>query len=105
MAIFLMGVVTKIFTRGSLRKQTTFPSGAGTRQRGLGELYIGNGLFAECIMSGTRQSLYGVPPSARQRKVTVMTFVECLLAWHSAKKAPMGLHVSLFVESHKLALG
>jgi hypothetical protein len=26
------------------------------QQRGLGELYIGNDLFAECIMSDTRQS-------------------------------------------------
>jgi hypothetical protein len=52
-----------------------------TRQRTLGELYIGNRLFAEYFLSGTRQ-----------RKVTVTapsdgdgSFAECLL-WHSAKR-------------------
>jgi hypothetical protein len=54
---------------------------ADTRQRTLGELYIGNSLFAEYFLSGTRQ-----------RKVTVTapsdgdgSFAECLL-WHSAKR-------------------
>ena len=52
-----------------------------TRQRTLGELYIGNSFFAEYFLSGTRQ-----------RKVTVTapsdgdgSFAECLL-WHSAKR-------------------
>jgi hypothetical protein len=52
-----------------------------TRQRTLDELYIGNSLFAEYFLSGTRQ-----------RKVTVTapsdgdgSFAECLL-WHSAKR-------------------
>jgi hypothetical protein len=52
-----------------------------TRHRMIGELYIGNSLFAEYYLSGTRQ-----------RKVTVMapsdgdgSFAECLL-WHSAKR-------------------
>jgi hypothetical protein len=53
-----------------------------TRQRTLGELYIGNSLFAEYYLSGTRQ-----------RKVTVTapsdgdgSFAECRL-WHSAKRS------------------
>jgi hypothetical protein len=53
-----------------------------TRQRTLGELYIGNSLFADYFLSGTRQ-----------RKVTVTapsngdgSFAECLL-WHSAKRS------------------
>jgi hypothetical protein len=52
-----------------------------TRQRTLGELYIGNSLFAEYCLSGTRQ-----------RKVAVTapsdgdgSFAECL-PWHSAKR-------------------
>jgi hypothetical protein len=56
-----------------------------TRQRMLGELYIGNNLFAEYF-------LCRVPFDTRQRKVTVTTpsdgdgsFAECLL-WHSAKR-------------------
>jgi hypothetical protein len=53
-------------------------------QIGLGELYIGNGFFAEYFLSGARQRLFRVPPSSRQRKVTVTApsdcdeaFVEC----------------------------
>jgi hypothetical protein len=71
-----------------------------TRQtlcRGLGEMYIVNGLFAKCIMLGTRQSLCRVTPGTRQRKVTMTAtsdgdkaFVECLLVWHLAKEAQMG---------------
>jgi hypothetical protein len=63
-----------------------------TRQRTLGELYIGNSLFAEYFLSGTRQRICRVPFDTRQRKVTVTTpsdgdgsFAECLL-WHSAKR-------------------
>jgi hypothetical protein len=63
-----------------------------TRQRTLGELYIGNSLFAEYFLSGTRQILCRVSFDTRQRKVTVTTpsdgdgsFAECLL-WHSAKR-------------------
>jgi hypothetical protein len=63
-----------------------------TRQRTLGELYIGNGLFAEYFLSGTRQRLCRVPFGTRQRKVVVTapsdgdgSFAECLL-WHSAKR-------------------
>jgi hypothetical protein len=63
-----------------------------TRQRTLGELYIGNSLFAEYFLSGTRQRLCRVPSGTRQRKVTVtapsdgdVSFAECLL-WHSAKR-------------------
>jgi hypothetical protein len=62
-----------------------------TRQRTLGELYIGNSLFAEYFLSGTRQRLCRVPFGTRQRKVTVTapsdgdgSFAECIL-WHSAK--------------------
>jgi hypothetical protein len=44
-----------------------------TRQRTLGELYIGNSLFAEYFLSGTRQSDGDG------------SFAECLL-WHSAKR-------------------
>jgi hypothetical protein len=57
-----------------------------TRQRTLGELYIGNSLFAEYFLSGTRQ-----------RKVTVTapsdgdrSFAECLLSRPSAKTTPVG---------------
>jgi hypothetical protein len=63
-----------------------------TRQRTLGELYIGNSLFAEYFLSGTRQRICRVPFDTRQRKVTVTapsdgdgSFAECLL-WHSAKR-------------------
>jgi hypothetical protein len=63
-----------------------------TRQRTLGELYIGNSLFAEYFLSGTRQRFCRVPSDTRQRKVTVTvpsdgdgSFAECLL-WHSAKR-------------------
>jgi hypothetical protein len=63
-----------------------------TRQRTLGELYIGNGLFVEYFLSGTRQRICRVPFDTRQRKVTVTapsdgdgSFAECLL-WHSAKR-------------------
>jgi hypothetical protein len=63
-----------------------------TRQRTLGELYIGNNLFVEYFLSGTRQRLCRVPVGTRQRKVTVTapsdgdgSFAECLL-WHSAKR-------------------
>jgi hypothetical protein len=62
-----------------------------TRQRTLGELYIGNDLFAEYFLSGTRQRICRVPFGTRQRKVVVTvpsdgdgSFVECL-PWHSAK--------------------
>jgi hypothetical protein len=54
-----------------------------TRQRTLGELYIGNSLFVEYFLSGI---------DTRQRKVTVTapsdgdrSFAECLF-WHSAKR-------------------
>ena len=63
-----------------------------TRQRTLGELYIGNSLFAEYFLSGTRQRICLVPFGTRQRKVTVTapsdgdgSFAECRL-WHSAKR-------------------
>jgi hypothetical protein len=63
-----------------------------TRQRTLGELYIGNSLFAEYFLSGTRQRLCRVSFGTRQRKVTVTapsdgdgSFAECIL-WHSAKR-------------------
>jgi hypothetical protein len=62
------------------------------RQRTLGELYIGNNLFAEYFLLGTRQRICRVPFDTRQRKVTVTAqsdgdgfFAECLL-WHSAKR-------------------
>jgi hypothetical protein len=32
-------------------------------------------------------------------------FAEYLLDWHSAKKAPVDLHGSLYAESYKLRLG
>jgi hypothetical protein len=88
-----------------------------TRQRTLGELYIGNNLFAEYFLSGTRQRLCRVSFGTRQRKVTVTTpsdgdgsFAECVL-WHSAKRpilpsvrpsaktGPVGPTASLCVES------
>jgi hypothetical protein len=63
-----------------------------TRQRTLGELYIGNGLFSEYFLSGTRQRICRVPFGTRQRKVVVTapsdgdgSFAECLLR-HSAKR-------------------
>jgi hypothetical protein len=63
-----------------------------TRQRTLGELYIGNSLFAEYFLSGTRQRLCRVPFGTRQRKVTITapsdgdgSFAECLLE-HSTKR-------------------
>jgi hypothetical protein len=63
-----------------------------TRQRTLGELYIGNGLFAEYFLSDTRQRICRVPFGTRQRKVAVMassdddgSFAECLLS-HSVKR-------------------
>jgi hypothetical protein len=36
-----------------------------TRQRKLGELYIGNGFFAEYFLSGTRQTLCQVSLGTR----------------------------------------
>jgi hypothetical protein len=55
-----------------------------TRQRKLGELYIGNGFFAEYFLSGTRQRLYRVTLGTRQRKVAITVtgngdgaFAEC----------------------------
>jgi hypothetical protein len=55
-----------------------------TRQRTLGELYIGNSIFAEHFLTGTRQRLCRVPFGTRQRKVTVTapsdgdgSFAEC----------------------------
>ena len=42
-----------------------------TRQRKLGELYIGNDFFAEHFLSGTRQRLYRVSLGTRQRKVAI----------------------------------
>jgi hypothetical protein len=63
-----------------------------TRQRTLGELYIGNSLFAEYFLSGTRQRLCRVSFGTRQRKVTVTapsdgdgSFAECI-PWHSANR-------------------
>jgi hypothetical protein len=82
-----------------------------TRQRTLGELYIGSGLFAEYFLSGTRQ-----------RKVTVTApsdgdgsfcrvsslalckeanFAECLLSWPSAKTGPVGPTTSPCAESSR----
>jgi hypothetical protein len=65
-----------------------------TRQRTLGELYIGNSLFAEYFLSDTRQ-----------RKVTVTapsdgdgSFAECLPR-HSAKTGPVGPTASSCAES------
>jgi hypothetical protein len=63
-----------------------------TRQRTLDELYIGNNLFAEYFLWGTRQRICRVPFDTRQRKVAVTapsdgdrSFAECPL-WHSAKR-------------------
>jgi hypothetical protein len=57
-----------------------------TRQRSHGELYIGNGIFTEYFLSGTRQRICRVPPGSQQRKVIVTApgdgdgdFVECYL--------------------------
>jgi hypothetical protein len=76
-----------------------------TRQRTLGELYIGNSLFAEYFLSGTRQRFCRVPFDTRQRKVTVTapsdgdgSFAECLL-WHSAKTGLVGPTASPCAES------
>ena len=76
-----------------------------TRQRTLGELYIGNSLFAEYFLSGTRQRLCRVPFGTRQRKVTVTapsdgdgSFAECLRR-HSAKTGPVDPTASLCAES------
>jgi hypothetical protein len=44
-----------------------------TWQRKLGELYIGNNLFFEYFLSGTRQRLSRVSAGTRQIKVTVTT--------------------------------
>src|SRR5688500_7096744 len=66
-----------------------------TPQRTLGELYIGNILFAEYFLSGTRQ-----------RKVTVTapsdgdgSFAECLLERPSTKTGPVGPTASPCAES------
>jgi hypothetical protein len=55
-----------------------------TRQRELGELYIGNDFFAEYFLSGTRQILCRVSQGTRQRKVAITVagngdgaFAEC----------------------------
>jgi hypothetical protein len=87
-----------------------------TRQRTLGELYIGNSLFAEYFLSGTRQRICRVSFDTRQRKVTVTApsdgdgsfaecreanFVECLLSRPSAKTAPVGPSVSPCAESSR----
>jgi hypothetical protein len=63
-----------------------------TRQRTLGELYIGKSIFAEYFLSGTRQRLCRVSFGTRQKKVTVTapsdgdgSFAECPRR-HSAKK-------------------
>jgi hypothetical protein len=63
-----------------------------TQQRTLGELYIGNDLFAEYFLSDTRQRISRVPFGTRQRKVAVTapsdgdgSFAECL-PWHSVKR-------------------
>jgi hypothetical protein len=83
----------------SLPDTAPLPSVSDTRQRlfytrqiTLGELYIGNGLFAEYFLSGTRQRICRVPFDTRQIKVTVTassdddgSFAECLL-WHLAKR-------------------
>jgi hypothetical protein len=42
-----------------------------TRQRRLGELYIGNDFFADYFLSGTRQRLCRVRSDTRQRNVFV----------------------------------
>jgi hypothetical protein len=44
-----------------------------TRQRELGEQYIGNDFFAEYFLSGTRQKLCRVSLGTRQRKASVTT--------------------------------
>jgi hypothetical protein len=67
------------------------------RQRGLDEQFIGNDLFAEYFILGTRQSLCRVSASNQQRKVVVtapsdgdIAFVECQASRHSTKRAPVG---------------
>jgi hypothetical protein len=76
-----------------------------TRQRTLDELYIGNRLFAEYILLGTRQRFCRVLFDTRQRKVTVTapndgdgSFAECLPR-HSAKTGPVGPTASSCAES------
>jgi hypothetical protein len=66
-----------------------------TRQRELGELYIGYGFFAEYFLLGTRQRLCWASQGTRQRKVTITAagngdgaFVECT-RWHSTKSIPL----------------
>jgi hypothetical protein len=49
-----------------------------TRQIGLDELCIANDLFADCIISGSRESIYQVSSDSCHRKV-VMTVMETLL--------------------------
>jgi hypothetical protein len=86
-----------------------------TRQRGLVEQFIGNDLFAEYFMSGTRQIKVTVTtPSDGDRAFTewqaskhlangdqvaphASFCVECA-NWHSTKGAPVGSHASLCVE-------
>jgi hypothetical protein len=77
-----------------------------TRQRTLDELYIGNSLFVEYFLSGTRQRICRVSFDTRQRKVTVTapsdgdgSFAECLLPRHLAKTGPVGPTASLCAES------
>jgi hypothetical protein len=83
--------VSQTHGKGSFTLGKAFAE-CNTRQRTLGELYIGSGLFAEYFLSGTRQRICRVPFDTRQRKVTVMapsdgdgSFAECLLC-HSAKR-------------------
>jgi hypothetical protein len=83
--------VSQTHGKGSFTLGKAFAE-CNTRQRTLGERYIGSGLFAEYFLSGTRQRICRVPFDTRQRKVTVTTpsdgdgsFAECLL-WHSAKR-------------------
>jgi hypothetical protein len=92
-----------------------------TRQRTLGELYIGSGLFAEYFLSGTRQRIcrvsltLGKEKSPSRRQVTVTdpllsafsgtrqrgNFVECLLPWPSAKTGLVGPTASPCAESSR----
>jgi hypothetical protein len=65
-----------------------------TRQRELGEHYIGNDFFPEYFLSSTWQILCRVPVGTRQRKTVVTApgngddaFAECS-RWHSAKRLP-----------------
>jgi hypothetical protein len=74
-----------------------------TRQRRLGELYIGNDFFAEYFLFAECYSVLGKEkPSSRYQvteyvpsahRVTLdkgSLFAECPLYWHSAKKLPVG---------------